>query len=84
MKKARVKVLREDKWQIKKKLVLKEEKVYMLKNKEWRVDIIQLYHGVLVAEYGGRQKMTKSVMRKYQQLGVIKDIKKYVDRCDMY
>ena len=40
MKKARVKVLREDKWQIKKKLVLKEEKVYMLKNKEWRVDII--------------------------------------------
>ena len=40
MKKARVKVLREDKWQIEKKLVLKEEKVYMLKNKEWRVEII--------------------------------------------
>ena len=40
MKKARVKVLRKDKWQIEKKLVLKEEKVYMLKNKEWRVEII--------------------------------------------
>jgi len=39
IKKARVKILRKDKWQIEKKLVLKEEKVYMLKIRsgEWRL-----------------------------------------------
>ena len=40
MKKIRVKILREDKWQIEGKLVLKEEKVYIPKNIELRVKII--------------------------------------------
>ena len=40
MKKIRVKILREDKWQIERKLVLKEEKVYIPKNIELRVKII--------------------------------------------
>ena len=44
-----VKVLREDEWQIEKYLVLKEEKIYMSKNKELRVEIIQLHHNMLVA-----------------------------------
>jgi len=34
--------------------VLKEEKVYMLKDEKLRVEIIQLHHDVLVARYGGR------------------------------
>ena len=40
MKKIGVKILRENKWQVKEDLVLKEEKVYMLKNKKLRVEII--------------------------------------------
>jgi len=40
MKKAGVKVLREYEWQIEENLVLKEEKVYILKNKVLRVEII--------------------------------------------
>jgi len=32
-------------------LVLKKEKVYIPKNKELRVEIIQLHHDMLAAEY---------------------------------
>jgi len=34
--------------------VLKEEKVYVLKDKELRVEIIQLHYDVLVAGHEGR------------------------------
>jgi len=54
MKKAEVKKLREEEWQIEGELVLKEEKMYMLKDKELRVKIIQLHYDVPVAEHGGR------------------------------
>jgi len=54
MKKARVKVLRGDKWQVEENLVLKEEKVYVSKDKELRVEIIQLHHDVLAVGHGGR------------------------------
>ena len=54
MKRVGVKVLQEDKQQIEEDLVLKKEKVYIPKNKMLRVEIIQLYHDILVAGYGGR------------------------------
>jgi len=73
IKKAEVKVLREDKWQINKDLVLREEKVYVLKDEELKIKIIQLYYNVLVAEIGN-----------YQWLGVIKNIRKHIDRYDLY
>ena len=40
MKKVVVKMLGDDEWQIKEELVLKEGKVYVLKNKKLRVKII--------------------------------------------
>ena len=51
MKKAGVKMLQGEEWQIEGELVLKEGKVYMLKDKELRVEIIWLYHNVLVARH---------------------------------
>ena len=54
MKKVGVKVLREDEWQIEGDLMLKEGKLYMPKNEELRVEIIWLYHNVLVIEHSGR------------------------------
>ena len=54
MKKAGIKVLKGDEWQIEGELVLKEEKVYILKDKELRVKIIQLHHNMLAAGHGGR------------------------------
>ena len=49
MKKARVKKLRENEWQIEEELVLKEEKIYIPKDEELRVEIIWLYHDMLAS-----------------------------------
>jgi len=65
MKKAGIKVIRGDKWQIKGDLVLKEGKVYVPKDEELRVEIFQLYHNVLVAEHGVRWKTTELVTKNY-------------------
>jgi len=65
MKKVGVKVLREEEWEIEKDLVLKEEKVYVPKNEELRMEIIQLHYDTLVAGHGGRWKTTKLVTRNY-------------------
>ena len=54
MKKTRVKVLRDEDWQVEEELVLKEEKEYVLKVEELRIEIIQLYHNVLVVRYKER------------------------------
>ena len=43
-----------DEWQIEENLVLKEEKIYMPKDKELRVEIIWLYHDILVPRHEGR------------------------------
>jgi len=63
--------------------VLKKEKVYVPKNEELRIEIIQLHHDVPVAGHGGRWKMTELVTRNYWWPGVIRDVKRYVDECDM-
>jgi len=54
MKKTEIKILRGDKWQIKRDVVLKEGKVYVLKDEMLRTEIIQLYHNTLVAGHGGK------------------------------
>ena len=54
MKRAKVKELQGKEWQIKGDLVLKEGKVYVLKDKELRAEIIQGHHDVPVAGHGGR------------------------------
>ena len=63
--------------------MLKEGKIYVPKEEELRVEIIQLHHDVLVVGHRGRWKTTELVMRNYQWPRVTKDIGKYVDRCDM-
>jgi len=83
MKKAEVKVLREDKWQIEGDLVLKEDKVYVLKDEELRVEIIWLHHDVLVAGHRGGWKTMKLFIRNYWWSKVIRDVGKYVNSCDM-
>ena len=49
MKKAEVKVLRDNKWQIEDNLVLKKKKI---KSKSLRLEIIQLHHNIPIARYG--------------------------------
>ena len=65
MKKASIKKLQEKEWQIERDLVLKERKVYILKNEVLKMEIIQLHHDIPVAEHGGRWKMIKLVTKNY-------------------
>ena len=51
MKKAGVKTLRDEEWQIEEGLVLKERRVYIPKNKKLRVEIILLYYDTPIAGY---------------------------------
>ena len=83
IKKAGVKKLRGNEWRVEGDLMLKEGKVYVLKDKELRVEIIQLYHDVPVAEHGERWKMVELVMRNYWWPGVMRDVGKYVEGCDL-
>ena len=83
MKKVGVKVVQEDKWKIERNLVLKEQKIYVPKNEKLRAEIIQLHYDILVAGYGSRWKMTELVTRNYWWPGIMRNIGRYVERCNM-
>jgi len=84
MKKAKIEILRGDKWQIEGDLVLKERKVYVLKDKELRAEIIRLHHDVLTAGHGRRWKTVELVMRNYWWPEVTRDVGRYIEECDLY
>ena len=84
IKKAGVKELRGNEWKIEGDLVLKEGKVYVPKDEELRVEIIQLHHDVPAAGHGGRWKTVELVTRNYWWPGVTRDVGKYVEGCDLY
>jgi len=82
MKKAGVKMLRNEEWQIEEGLVLKEGRVYVPKDKKLRVKIIWLHHDTPIAGHGGQWKTVELVTRNYWWPGVTKEVKRYVERCD--
>ena len=63
--------------------MLKEEKVYVLKDEVLRVEIIWLHHNILVAGYREKWKMTELVTRKYWWPEVTRDVRKYIKECNM-
>ena len=63
--------------------MLKEKKVYVLKNEELKVEVIWLHHNVLAAEHEGRWKIVELVTRNYWWPGVTRDVGKYVEGCDL-
>ena len=75
MKKAEVKTLRDEEWQIEEGLVLKEGRVYVPKDEKLRVEIIWLYHDTPIAGYGGQWKIVELVTRNYWWPGVTKEVK---------
>ena len=54
MKKAEIRALKGKEWQLEGDLVLKEGKVYVPKDEELRVEIIQLHHNVPVIGHRGK------------------------------
>ena len=79
MKKAEVKELRGNEWKIEEDIVLKEGKVYVLKDEELRAEVIQLHHDVPAAGYGERWKTVDLVMKNYWWPGVTRNVGKYVE-----
>ena len=65
MKKAEVRILKKNEWEIERDLVLKEEKIYILKNKRLRIEVVWLYHNILVAKYKDRWKTIELATRNY-------------------
>jgi len=83
MKKVGVKELRGNEWKIEGDLVLKEGKIYVPKDEELRGEVIRLHHDVPAAGHGGRWKTVELVTRNYWWPGVIRDVGKYVEECDL-
>jgi len=79
MKKAGVKMLRNEEWQVEEGLVLKEGRVYMPKDEKLRVEIIRLHHDTPIAGHGGQWKTVELVIRNYWWPGVTKEVKRYVE-----
>ena len=81
IKQAKVKMLRDEEWQEKDGLILRDRKVYVPKNKKLKAEVIQLYHNMLVE---GQWKTTKLVTRNFWQLGMTKEVKKYIEGYNVY
>jgi len=82
MKKAGVKMLRNEEWQIEEGLVLKEGRVYVPKDEKLRIEIIWLHHDTPIAGHRGQWKMVELVTRNYWWPGVMREVKRYVEGCD--
>jgi len=74
-------MLKDEEWEIEDGIVTKEERIYMLEG-ELRGEIIRLYHDTPVGGHRGRWKTTELVTRNYWWPGVIREVERYVDRCN--
>jgi len=83
MKWAGVKVLRDKEWRESDGLMLKEGKVYVPKDKKLRAEVIRLHHDTPVGGHEGQWKMTELVTRNFWWLGVSREVKWYVEGCDV-
>jgi len=62
--------------------MLRDRKVYVLKDEKLRAEVIQLHYDTLVERHGGQWKTTKLVTRNFWWPRVTKKVKKYVEGCN--
>jgi len=82
IKRAGVKMLRDEEWHQEDGLILKEGKIYIPKDEKLRVEVIRLHHDMLVGGHGGQWKMAELVTRNFWWPGVTREVKRYVERCN--
>jgi len=82
MKKAGVKMLRDEEWREVDGIMYKEGKVYVPKDENLRAEIIRLYHDMPIGGHGGQWKTVELVTRNFWWPGVTKEVKRYVEGCD--
>ena len=64
MKKAGVKMLRDEEWREEDGVMLKEGKVYVPKDEALRVEIIRLHHNTPIGGHGGQWKMERCMFQR--------------------
>ena len=81
MKRAGVKMLRDEEWREVDGIMYKERKVYVPKDNKLRAEIIRLYHDTPVEGHGGQWKTVELVTQNFWWPGITKEVKQYVDTC---
>jgi len=82
MKRAGVKILRDEEWKEVDGIMYKEGKVYVPKDKKLRAEIVRLYHDTPIGGHGGQWKTVELVTRNFWWPGVTKEVKRYVEGCN--
>jgi len=82
MKRAGVKMLRDEEWREVDNIMYKEGKVYVPKDEKLRAEIIRLHHDTPVGGHGGQWKTVELVTRNFWWPGVTKEVKRYVEGCN--
>jgi len=82
MKKAGVRMLRNEEWCQEDGLILKEGKVYVPKDKKLRAEVIRLHHDMPVGGHGGQWKTAELVTRNFWWPEVTRKVKRYMEGCD--
>jgi len=77
-----VKMLRGKEWKEVNSVMYKEGKVYISKDDKLRAEIIRLHHDIPVGGHGEQWRTVELVTRNFWWLGVIKEVKRYVEGCD--
>ena len=80
MKWTRVKMLRDKEWYQKDSLMLKERKMYVLRDDKLRAEVIRLYHNTPIEGHRKQWKTAKLVTRNFWWSGVTREVKQYVER----
>jgi len=82
MKRAGVKMLRDEEWREVDSIMYKEGKVYVPKDDKLRTEIIRLHHDTPVGGHRGQWKTVELVTWNFWWPGVTKEVKRYVEGCD--
>jgi len=84
MKRAEVKMLRDEEWKEVNGIIYKEEKVYVPKDNRLWAEIIRLHYDMPVEDYGGQWKTMELVTRNFWWPGVTKEMNRYVKEYDAF
>jgi len=84
MKRAGVKMLKDEKCREVDSIMYKKGKVYVPKDNILRVEIIRLYYDTPVGGHGGQWKIVELVTQNFWWPEVTKEVKRYMEGCNSY
>jgi len=82
MKRAGVKILKDEEWEEVDGIMYKERKVYVPKDDKLRAEIIRLHHDMPVGGHRGQWKIVELVTQNFWWPGITKEVKQYIEGCD--